>query len=92
VYLGLYVFIGTLKDENVLRKLPHSIGGCIVRTTYVNCRPRWQWRSKVTPGPGARLLYRAPPLLKKIWKKLKVYIFNEIEIPSFYILLWNVHL
>jgi hypothetical protein len=46
-----------------------------------------QWRSKVMPGPGARLLYRAPPVLKEILeKKLRVYIFNEIEIPLFYIL------
>jgi hypothetical protein len=45
-----------------------------------------QWRSKVTPGPGARLLYGDPPVLKKNCKKLRVCIFNEIEIPLFYIL------
>jgi hypothetical protein len=30
-----------------------------------------QWRSKVTLGPGARLHYRAPPLLKNILEKIK---------------------
>jgi hypothetical protein len=33
-----------------------------------------QWRSKATPGPGARLPYRAPSLHKKLWEKLRAYI------------------